>query len=76
MTTTPHGFTHFFIPLLELMNIGRVVPVSNETNTGVCMYISSIYSSRYLDTLLYKVELKMYRKCSSMHTYTTIEEKG
>ena len=30
--------------------------VSNETNTDVRMYTWRIYSSRYLDALLYKVE--------------------
>ena len=34
--------------------IGRV---SNETNEDVRMYTCRIYSSRDLDTLLYKVEL-------------------
>ena len=33
---------------------GRVVMISNETNTDVHMYTWRIYSSRYLDTLLYK----------------------
>ena len=31
--------------------------VSNETNEDVCLYTWRIYSSRYLDTLLHKVEL-------------------
>ena len=36
-----------------LNGTGRVVLVLNETNKGVCMYTWRIYSSRYLDTLLY-----------------------
>ena len=38
-----------------MLNIGYV---SNETNTDVHMYISRIYSSRDLDTLLHKLELE------------------
>ena len=37
-----------------MLNIGYV---SKETNTDVRMYTCRIYSSRDLDTLLYKVEL-------------------
>ena len=37
-----------------MLNIGYV---SNETNTDVRMYISTIYSSTDLDTLLHKVEV-------------------
>ena len=58
-----------------MLNIGRVVLVSNETQMYVYT-LCRIYSSRYLDTLLYKVELKMHRKCSSIYTNATIEEKG
>ena len=39
------------------MELEHVVGVSNETNTDVCMYTWRIYSSRYLDTLLYKLEV-------------------
>ena len=39
-----------------MLNIGYV---SNETNTDVCMYTCRIYSSRDLDTLLYKLELEI-----------------
>ena len=53
-----------------------VVGVSNETNTDVRMYTWRIYSSRYLDTLLYKLEVKMHAICSSLYTNATIEEKG
>ena len=56
-----------------MLNIGYV---SNETNTDVCMYTWRIYSSRDLDTLLYKVEVKMHGICSSLYTNATIEEKG
>ena len=54
--------------------------VLNETNKDVRMYIEEFYSSRYLDTLLYmdevSMELDMHRKCSSLYTNATIEEKG
>ena len=58
------------------MELERVVLVSNETNTDVHMYTWRIYSSRYLDTLLYKDELNMHWKCCSLYTLATIEEKG
>ena len=48
-----------------LLNIGYV---SNETNKDVRMYTCRIYSSRDLDTLLYKVEVNMHRKCSNLYT--------
>ena len=62
----------------NLMLNGCVVLVSNETNTDVRMYTTRIYSSRYLDTLLYtdEDELNMHWKCSSLYTHATIEEKG
>ena len=40
-----------------LINKPLLNAVSNETNKDVCMYTWKIYSSRYLDTLLYKLEL-------------------
>ena len=48
--------------------------VSNETNTDVRMYISRIYSSRDLDTLLHKVEVlnEYMRKYIGIYTHLTI----
>ena len=47
----------------------------NETNEDVCMYICRIYSSRDLDTLLYKVELNNIGKYTGIYTIATMEEK-
>ena len=52
-----------------------------EWNKHRCTYVHwRIYSSRYLDTLLYtdelSMELNMHWKCSSLYTHATIEEKG
>ena len=47
-----------------------------KKNMDVRMYTWRIYSSRYLDTLLYKLELNMHWKCCSLYTLATIEEKG
>ena len=58
---------------LSLLNIGHVVLVLNETNTDVCMYTSRIYSSRYLDTLLYKVELNVHWNYTGLYTNVTID---
>ena len=55
-----------------LLNIGYV---SNETNTDVRMYTRRFYSSIDLDTLLYKLELKMYGKYTGTYTIATIDEK-
>ena len=55
-----------------MLNIGYV---SNETNEDVRMYIEEFYSSRYLDTLLYKVELNDIGKYTGFYTLTTMEEK-
>ena len=53
-----------------LLNIGYV---SNETNKDVHMYINRIYSSRYLDTLLHKVEMKiLYGNYIGIYTIATI----
>ena len=50
---------------------------SFEWNKHRCTHVHwRIYSSRYLDTLLYKFELNMHWKCCSLYTLTTIEEKG
>ena len=49
---------------------------ASRTNEDVRMYTWRIYSSRYLDTLLHKVELNMHWKCCSLYTIATIEEKG
>ena len=48
--------------------------VSNETNTDVHMYISRIYSSRDLDTLLHKVEVlnEYIGKYTGIYTHVTI----
>ena len=48
--------------------------VSNETNTDVRMYISRIYSSRDLDTLLHKVEVlnEYIGKYTGIYTHLTI----
>ena len=57
-----------------MLNIGYV---SNETNTDVRMYTCGIYSSRDLDTLLYKVklelsmELNMHWKNAGLYTLAT-----
>ena len=59
--------------MLDLLNIGHVVLVLNETNTDVHMYISRIYSSRYLDTLLYKAEVIWNGNHSSLYTNATID---
>ena len=59
-----------------MLNIGCVVLVLNEMNTDVHMYISRIYSSRYLGTLLYKVELNVHWIYTGLYTNATIEEKG
>ena len=56
-----------------MLNIGHVVLVSNETNTDVCMYIGRIYSSRYLDTLLYKLELNVHWIYTGLYTNATID---
>ena len=56
-----------------MLNIGCVVLVSNETNTDVCMYTCRIYSSRYLDTLLYKVEVNVHWIYTGLYTNTTID---
>ena len=45
--------------------------VSNETNTYVRMYIEEFYSSRYLDTLLHKVELENIGKYTGFYTLAT-----
>ena len=53
-----------------------------EWNKHRCTYVHwRIYSSRYLDTLLYMDEvnwtgLNMHWKCCSLYTLATIEEKG
>ena len=42
-----------------------------------CTYVHwRIYSSRYLDTLLYKLELNMHWKNVGLYTIATMEEKG
>ena len=46
-----------------------------QTRMYVCT-LERIYSSRYLDTLLHKVEVKKHGKCCSLYTLATIEEKG
>ena len=45
--------------------------VSNETNEDVRMYICRIYSSRYLDTLLHKVEDDEHWKYAGLYTLAT-----
>ena len=57
-----------------MLNIGRVLLVLNETNTDVHMYISRIYSSRDLDTLLYKVGLDVYWNYTGLYTNITIDK--
>ena len=51
-----------------------------EQTKDVRMYTWRIYSSRYLDTLLYMDEVSMELNCigicSSLYTIATIEEKG
>ena len=53
----------------RVLNIGYI---SNETNTDVRMYNWRIYSSRDLDALLHKVEVKMYGKYTGFYTIATI----
>ena len=53
------------------MNILVLEVVSNETNMYVRMYTCRIYSSRDLDTLLYKVELNRHWKNAGLYTLTT-----
>ena len=57
---------------LNLLNIGYV---SNETNTDVHMYTWRIYSSRDLDTLLYKLKMMNIGKYTGFYTIATMEEK-
>ena len=45
--------------------------VSNETNEDVRMYTWRIYSSRDLDTLLYKLELNKHWKNAGLYTLAT-----
>ena len=53
--------------------------MKNRRMMYVCT-LKNIYSSRCLDTLLYKLELDMELNCigicSSLYTIATIEEKG
>ena len=44
--------------------------VSNETNIDVRMYTCRIYSSRYLDTLLHKVEFELNKHWKNAALYT------
>ena len=62
------------MPLGGLLNIGYV---SNETNTDVRMYTCGIYSSRYLDTLLYMDEdlNDHIGEHTGIYTNATMEEK-
>ena len=47
-----------------------------RTNEG-CTYVHwRIFILVDVVTLLYKLELDMHRKCSSLYTTQTIEEKG
>ena len=48
---------------------------ASRTNEDVRMYIEEFYSSRYLDTLLCKLELDMHWKCCGLYTIATMEEK-
>ena len=52
------------------MNILMLDTRNVEQTKDVRMYTCRIYSSRDLDTLLYKlkVELNMHRKCSNLYT--------
>ena len=61
----PCPYPRWVIGIL-LLNIGRVVLVLNETNADVC-------TSRYLDTLLYKVELNVHWNYTGLYTNTTID---
>ena len=56
-----------------MLNIGRVVLVSNETNTDVHMYIEEFILVDILDTLLYKVEVIWNGNHSSLYTNATID---
>ena len=52
----------------------RITRNVEQTKMYVCT-LKNIYSSRYLDALLYKLELNMHWKCCSLYTLATIEEK-
>ena len=53
----------------------RITRNMEQTKMYVCT-LKNVYSSRYLDALLYKLELSMHWKCCSLYTIATIEEKG
>ena len=57
------------------MNILILDTCNVEQTKDVRMFTCRIYSSRYLDTLLYKLELKIIEKYTGIYTNTTMEEK-
>ena len=54
-----------YILMLDTRNV-------EQTKMYVCT-LKNIYSSRYLDALLYKLELNMHWKCCSLYTIATKE---
>ena len=52
------------------MNILMLDTRNVEQTKNVCMYTWRIYSSRYLDTLLYKVELELNKHWKNAGLYT------
>ena len=76
---TPHmRIAH--APTTRVLHFGSTNPCRitrnvEQTKMYVCT-LKNIYSSRYLDALLYKLELNCIGICRSLYTIATIEEKG
>ena len=71
--------SHISCVAFWVTNPCRITRNVEQTKMYVCT-LKNIYSSRYLDALLYKLELSMELNyigiCRSLYTNATIEEKG